>query len=122
MFNDEKAFTIVFNSKQHTLGNFSLQHGATGVGFYQVTHDVSIVHQVVHALFQLKIQSVLIEGGAKLLQSFIDEQLWDEARVITNPGLNMADGIPAPSLSNHRLIGEDVIISDQVHYFVNNSS
>jgi diaminohydroxyphosphoribosylaminopyrimidine deaminase/5-amino-6-(5-phosphoribosylamino)uracil reductase len=119
MFNDKKSFTIIFNSKQHTLETFQLKEGATGLGFYQVTHDVSVVHQVLHALYQLKIQSVLVEGGAKLLQSFIDEQLWDEARVITNSGRNIGDGILAPSLSNHRVIGEDAIVSDQIHYFAN---
>jgi hypothetical protein len=112
-------FTIVFNSKQHTLETFHVKEGATGLGFYQVTHDVSVVHQLLHALYQLKIQSVLVEGGSKLLQSFIDEQLWDEARVITNSGLNIGDGILAPSLSNHRLLGEYTIISDQIHYFAN---
>ncbi len=28
--------------------------------------------------------SVLVEGGAQLLQTFIDEGYWDEARIITN--------------------------------------
>ena len=119
MFNDKKSFTIVFNLKQHTLDVSQIKVGETGLGFYQVTNDVSVVHQVLNALVQLKIQSVLVEGGARLLQSFIDEQLWDEARVITNSGLNIADGILAPSLSNHRLISEDMIISDQIHYFAN---
>lgn len=31
------------------------------------------------------IQSVMVEGGSTLLQSFIDNQLWDEARIITSP-------------------------------------
>ena len=37
------------------------------------------------ACYQQKIQSVIVEGGARLLQSFIDEGIWDEARVITEP-------------------------------------
>lgn len=116
MFNDDKSYTIVFNTKQHELNNI-LQKGSKGVGFYQVTHDVSLVKQIVHALYQLKIQSVLVEGGAKLLQSFIDEELWDEARVITNAGLQVANGLSAPSLSSHQLVRDDAIISDQIHYF-----
>lgn len=117
MFNDSRSLTIVFNCKHHDLEAELLQKGAKGVAFYQVTPDVSIVQQVLHALYQMKIQSVFIEGGAKLLQSFIDEKLWDEARVITNSGLQITDGIPSPALSNHRQIAEDAIFSDQIHYF-----
>jgi diaminohydroxyphosphoribosylaminopyrimidine deaminase/5-amino-6-(5-phosphoribosylamino)uracil reductase len=121
MFNDNKSFTIVFNAKRHDLQISPLQKGATGIGFYEVTHDVSLVHQVLNALYQLKIQSVLVEGGAKLLQSFIDEQLWDEARVITNSRLQVPDGLPAPSLAYHRLIAEEELIGDQIYYFVNSN-
>ncbi len=33
------------------------------------------------ALYQRKIQSLLVEGGRQLLQSFIDDELWDEAYI-----------------------------------------
>jgi diaminohydroxyphosphoribosylaminopyrimidine deaminase/5-amino-6-(5-phosphoribosylamino)uracil reductase len=121
MFNDNKAYTIVFNSKQHELSEVQSLKESRGVGFYQVTRDVSLAHQVVHALYQLKILSVLVEGGAQLLQSFIDENLWDEARVITSPGLHVDQGLSAPILSNHFLLEEDIIMSDQIHYFANQS-
>jgi len=32
-------------------------------------------------LFKHKVQSLIVEGGAKTIQTFIDENLWDEARV-----------------------------------------
>ncbi len=58
--------------------------------YYQVSEDTSLVHQIINALYHLKIQTVLVEGGALLLQSFIDENSWDEARIITNRDLNLA--------------------------------
>ncbi|MBC7828825.1 MAG: bifunctional diaminohydroxyphosphoribosylaminopyrimidine deaminase/5-amino-6-(5-phosphoribosylamino)uracil reductase RibD [Chitinophagaceae bacterium] len=122
IFTDGQAYTIIFNSKKHEINNLSSHAESQGIGFYQVTHDVSLVHQIVHALYQLNIQSVLVEGGARLLQSFIDEELWDEVRVITNSELQVPDGLSAPSLFNQRLIEEDAIMSDQIHYFANNSS
>lgn len=121
MFNDQKAYTIVFNSRQHELDEDLFRKEQKGVGFYQVTRDVSLSHQIVHGLYQLKIISVFIEGGAQLIQSFIDEGLWDEARVITNPDLQVANGIPAPTLSKHILRGEEMIMSDQIHYFAMDS-
>jgi diaminohydroxyphosphoribosylaminopyrimidine deaminase/5-amino-6-(5-phosphoribosylamino)uracil reductase len=34
------------------------------------------------ALYDHQIQSVIIEGGRQTLQTFIDANLWDEARVL----------------------------------------
>ncbi|MCS6795804.1 MAG: bifunctional diaminohydroxyphosphoribosylaminopyrimidine deaminase/5-amino-6-(5-phosphoribosylamino)uracil reductase RibD [Raineya sp.] len=48
-------------------------------------------------LFERKIQSVLVEGGTKLLQSFIDKNLWDEARVFVAKQ-HFGEGIAAPQL------------------------
>ena len=45
-----------------------------------------------------QIQSLIVEGGAKTLQSFIDKDLWDELRVETNLGLTVSDGTHAPQI------------------------
>lgn len=85
---DKKVKTIVFNTIKHEEQENLL--------YYQVRGDHSIILQLVHALYQLNIQSVLVEGGAKLLQSFLDEDLWDETRIITNNELMVKDGVPSP--------------------------
>ena len=46
-----------------------------------------------------QIQTLLVEGGAATLRSFIDSGLWDEARVETNLGLRLGQGTPAPVLT-----------------------
>jgi len=106
-----KAKTIVFNTIK--------QEESNNILYYQVTGDVSLVHQIVNALYQLNVQTVLVEGGARLLQSFIDEGMWDEARVITNEELIMDNGLNAPSLSNQKLYGSQEIFSDQVKIYEN---
>jgi diaminohydroxyphosphoribosylaminopyrimidine deaminase/5-amino-6-(5-phosphoribosylamino)uracil reductase len=103
------ARTVVFNKTRHEENE--------NVLFYQVTDDVSIVHQVVNALYQLKILSVIVEGGARLLQSFIDEGMWDEARVIGNRQLAIGNGLPAPSLTNCQQLSEENIFSDTIHFY-----
>lgn len=108
LFN-QKARTVVFNNLIHEeIGN---------VSFYQVTEDVDLVHQIVNALYQSEIQSVIIEGGAKMLQSFIDEDLWDEARVITNNELIIDEGLDAPGLLHFLKIGQEKIFNDQIDFF-----
>ena len=50
--------------------------------YYKMNDEKYLTKQIVDALFELNIQSLLIEGGTKLLQSFINEGLWDETRII----------------------------------------
>jgi diaminohydroxyphosphoribosylaminopyrimidine deaminase/5-amino-6-(5-phosphoribosylamino)uracil reductase len=47
----------------------------------------------------MNITSLLVEGGRTLLQSFIDKNLWDEARVITNKTLSLHEGVSSPELT-----------------------
>ena len=76
------------------------------VGFFgknveQVVLDFNtdIIPQILHHLHSRKINSLLVEGGALLLQSFIDSCLWDAARVEVNPFLTLVSGIKAPRLA-----------------------
>lgn len=85
--------------------------------YYQVTSDASIVDQIINAIYHHKIQSVIIEGGARLLQTFIDEKMWDEARIITNEELTIEKGLAAPGLENFRLHKTEKIFSDKIAYF-----
>lgn len=108
----------IFNSKTNTILFNKVKHGQEGnILFYQVTDDVSVAQQVVNALYQLKIQSVIIEGGAVLLQSFIEEQLWDEARIITNTTMKIENGLPAPQLVNAVEQSADASTGDGINIF-----
>ncbi len=57
-------------------------------------HDLP---RVLSFLFERRITSVMVEGGAAVLRSFIDAGLWEEARVETSP-IVLGSGVPAPSL------------------------
>ena len=108
----------IFNDNQKTIVFNTIKHEENGnLNYYQVTKDVNLVHQIVNALYQMKIQSVIVEGGAKLLQSFIDEGVWDEARVIKNEKLIISNGLAAPELpvlaSNHEL----KILTDSINTY-----
>lgn len=119
---NKQSTTIIFNAHKHAMENFSLPPlGGAGGGLYQVAEDVSIVHQILNACYQMNIQSIFVEGGAKLLQSFIDEGMWDEARVITNETLYVENGLPAPQLSDALLISSEKIFSDSITYYHNKS-
>jgi diaminohydroxyphosphoribosylaminopyrimidine deaminase / 5-amino-6-(5-phosphoribosylamino)uracil reductase len=118
---DQQQPTIIFNTKVHSEESEwsapSPFMERVGVRYYQVTEDVNIVHQILNALYQLKIQSILVEGGARLLQSFIDEGMWDEARIISNRQLTIGNGLPAPHLKNALKIEEQRLLSDTIEIY-----
>jgi diaminohydroxyphosphoribosylaminopyrimidine deaminase / 5-amino-6-(5-phosphoribosylamino)uracil reductase len=114
--------TIVFNTKKNNLPLEKIsitELKEIGLAYYQVTGDVSLVHQMTNALYRMNIQSLLVEGGAYLLQSFIDEGVWDEARIITNEQLTIGSGLPAPVLKNSVLHASEQIFSDVIRTYKN---
>jgi diaminohydroxyphosphoribosylaminopyrimidine deaminase/5-amino-6-(5-phosphoribosylamino)uracil reductase len=111
--------TIIFSRRRHSLEpaiKFSALEKEK-VYRYQVADDASLVHQVLNALYQLGIQSVLVEGGAMLLQHFIDEGAWDEARVITGASTSQVEGLPAPRLRTSTLVDSSSSTGDTIQYF-----
>jgi len=110
----------VFNGKQRTVIFNTVKHEENEkLTYYQVTGDVDLIHQIVNALYQMKIQSVIVEGGARLLQSFIDEGMWDETRIIKNEELIINHGLAAPELSFKNVNQETKILNDSIKIYLN---
>lgn len=68
-------------------------------------------------LYGRRIQSLIVEGGAKLLQSFIDQNLWDEARVFRSDTL-FGEGIEAPQFSG-QILEKNQMTGNEVTIFKN---
>lgn len=103
---NEASKTIVFNEIKNEVVN--------NAHFFKIGSVENMVPEILTALFQLNIQSVLVEGGTKLLQSFIDLNCWDEARVITNEALTIGNGIQAPVISNSLLKNKIKFSTDNI--------
>ena len=55
------------------------------------------------------IQSLIVEGGAQTLKSFLVQDLWDEIRVETNMGITVKGGTRAPQLpANAQVLSQQV--------------
>ena len=67
------------------------------VSYVQVDFNRPLAAPVMAVLAERKIDSLLVEGGTRLLQTFLSEGLWDEARVETAP-VSLGEGVPAPRL------------------------
>lgn len=73
---------------------------------------------VLRKLHEQKIQSVIIEGGSQVLNSFINENCWDEARVFIS--INTFDkGIEAPTMDG-TIVKKETILNDQLITYRNN--
>ena len=54
------------------------------------------------------VQSLIVEGGTKTLQSFLVQNLWDELRVETNLSLTVTGGTRAPLLPANAVVRETI--------------
>ncbi|MBO2525183.1 MAG: bifunctional diaminohydroxyphosphoribosylaminopyrimidine deaminase/5-amino-6-(5-phosphoribosylamino)uracil reductase RibD [Bacteroidetes bacterium] len=70
--------------------------------------------EALHQLYEMKIQSVIVEGGRKTLQRFIDSGLWDEARILIGDQL-WESGVKAPLLDGI-CVKEEIIHHNTIRY------
>lgn len=82
-----------------------------------ITFKNHSVKDICNHLFKQNISSIIIEGGAKTLQQFIDAKIWDEARVFTGNKL-FKEGIIAPKIYG-KLISEQTILQDTLKFYIN---
>lgn len=90
MFSKE-AKTIVFTAKQP-----SINHTGNHKNFIKLNFNQAVLPQLLKALHQQGLQSLIVEGGQLTLQNFIDCNLWDEIRQFKSPKM-LKTGTPAPN-------------------------
>jgi diaminohydroxyphosphoribosylaminopyrimidine deaminase/5-amino-6-(5-phosphoribosylamino)uracil reductase len=88
---DNQSQTIVFS-------DFEINSESENTNFFKIDFNKNSTEQIVAFLYESKIQSVIIEGGRHTIQSFIDKNLWDEARVFKGD-IYLEDGTKAPILN-----------------------
>ena len=82
-----------------------------------VIYDCGDLPAILNDLYQRGIQSLMVEGGACLIQQFVDEDLWDEARVEVAP-LVLGKGVSAPRLKNAGVAGEAVLDGRKIRNYL----
>src|SRR5690606_20257727 len=84
--------------------------------FEKIDFNKNINIGILDVLYKHQIQSVIIEGGAVLLESFIKNDLWDEARVFTSD-LSFEKGIKAPEFNTNKAAIKYDISDNTLEYF-----
>ena len=94
---DGKARTLVFTQQNETNHHPLIE-------YIHIDFNQNILPQIMDVLYNLKVQSLMVEGGTLLLQSFINEGLWDEAYIETSP-IRLNEGVKAPTIKGkHSLL------------------
>lgn len=87
---DKKIKTIIITEQE----NLTFSENCI---YEKAIFDIQLTKSISHILNKYGVQSLVIEGGKQTLQSFIDDNLWDEARVFVG-NIHLKNGITAPVL------------------------
>ncbi len=105
---DGVADTLIFTKDAKENNDFA--------NFVTIDFSENILQQVLDELYRRQITSLIVEGGSKVLHSFIAENLWDEAKVETAP-FALGKGVKAPILNLDFLQKEEFIGENKIQYF-----
>ncbi len=108
---DREVKTIIITEKEKIYKN--------NLFYEKIDFSEDVASQICTILYRYQIQSLIVEGGMKTLQTFIDEKLWDEA-LIFKGNVNFGNGIAAPKFQGSQF-SEEKIKEDTLQQFKNNS-
>lgn len=108
---DKSVPTVIFTCEEKA--------SDTNLEYVKVDFENNMAEQILSELYKRNIQSLLVEGGTKLLESFIEKNLWDEARIFVSDK-KIEKGVFAPALSIPPFYNEK-IGSDILFFHKNNS-
>lgn len=108
LFNGEIP-TLVFTQRQ--------AENRTNIEYISIDFKTNIISQILKELHDREIQSVIVEGGEQVLTSFINQNLWDEARVFIGNKF-FYDGVKAPKLKA-KLVTEDTLGDSKLFVYRN---
>jgi diaminohydroxyphosphoribosylaminopyrimidine deaminase / 5-amino-6-(5-phosphoribosylamino)uracil reductase len=101
---NKEALTIVFNAKEEK------EEGH--IRYIKLNFEKELISQINEKLYQLQIQSVLVEGGAILLNQLIQTNNFDQVVVFQNPELYFREGLKGPHFdfgTRYEKVGNDKI-------------
>jgi diaminohydroxyphosphoribosylaminopyrimidine deaminase/5-amino-6-(5-phosphoribosylamino)uracil reductase len=108
---DKSQQTIVFN--------FIKDEKEENLAFIKLDKEQESAAQILKHLQH--INSVIIEGGSKTLQLFLDANLWDEAFIIGTPAI-INNGTEAPKMNTGKLLDTFRLQTDTIKYYQNEYS
>ena len=90
--------------------NFEILHKKFFYAYHEQQRTFSNKESIINTIYNLGIQSVIVEGGSKTLQFFIDNNYWDCIRVFKT-SKELKKGTPRPNFkirdTDYKMIEDD---------------
>ena len=112
VFNDASKTIIITKDR-----NVKNKINDDNLYYEEINFQNSIANQICTILHKHNIQSLTVEGGLKTLQTFIDENLWDEAYVFEGNSF-LEKGISSPNFQA-KLFSKELIFDDTLKKYIN---
>ena len=110
---DRLAQTWIINEQRESIDD--------KISYVQMPFNDNLLALLLSRLYEARILSLIVEGGAVLLNSFISSGIWDEARIFTG-NTELTNGIPGPQLNNEEHAFTAITGNDLLQVFVNKNS
>ncbi|WP_395064257.1 bifunctional diaminohydroxyphosphoribosylaminopyrimidine deaminase/5-amino-6-(5-phosphoribosylamino)uracil reductase RibD [Flavobacterium sp.] len=81
-----------------------------------INFNNTIAAQIAKYLYNNDVQSVIVEGGRKTLQTFIDADFWDEARIFKGP-ISFNEGVKAPNIKIRNTQKQQILTDELILFF-----
>lgn len=116
------SLNIFDNSQRTFIFTHDYEHEEEKTKWISIRKNEDVLKQVLQYCHERDIQSILVEGGAITLQSFIDAGLWDEATVIQSKTVATGAGIAAPSLKHAAIKDRSTLHTDEITFYLNQNN
>lgn len=93
-FFDGELETIIFTENE-------IESESKNLSFIKINFSKNVTKQILEVLYKKGVQSLIVEGGTKTLDSFIENDLWDEARIFVSENY-FEGGIKAPKFNKNK--------------------
>lgn len=107
---DNSSPTIVFNYKKENKQN--------NLEYILIKDKENIEEEMFKVLYSKNISSIIIEGGAKVINKLLDKNLWDEAFVLTGD-ICFGKGTKSPAIATNKLRSTKYVANNRVDYYFN---
>ncbi|MDG1719269.1 MAG: bifunctional diaminohydroxyphosphoribosylaminopyrimidine deaminase/5-amino-6-(5-phosphoribosylamino)uracil reductase RibD [Flavobacteriales bacterium] len=107
----------LFNSESKTIIFNKIKSDNSSKNNYIKINFNDMINSILKELYKQKNQSVIVEGGTTTLQSFIEENIWDEARIFTTDK-KLENGVKSPIIKGKK-ISEIEIDTDYLKIILN---
>ena len=104
---DDHAETLVFNNIKSDIVSNTI---------YIKTDFNNLIEEILNELYKRNILSLIVEGGAITINSFIDNNLYDEIRLFTTEKV-LENGILSPQIPNIKMTKTTIINKDKLEVY-----